>query len=216
MNKKHIDNNALSNLVKQSITEDILLGKIQPGEKLIETKYAEEFGTSRAPIREAFYLLTLEGFAQKIPRKGTVVRGYTAEEVKDLLEIRIFLENLAVEKLEGKDISSYLQKMKDIMDQMEGQAGSDYTRLNYDFHYQLILACESEVIKNMYSRLGTPLLSVQMMAFIDEQDIKKSLADHRDIVQLLQENRIQATKALLDAHNRTVFPRISKFVTKEG
>ncbi|WP_134702439.1 GntR family transcriptional regulator [Ammoniphilus sp. YIM 78166] len=214
MNKKHIDNNALSNLIKQSITEDIILGKIQPGEKLIETKYAEEFGTSRAPIREAFYLLTLEGFAQKIPRKGTVVRGYTAEEIKDLLEIRIFLENLAVEKLEGKDITSYLERMREIMSQMEGQVGSDYTKLNYEFHYQLILACESEVIKNMYSRLGTPLLSVQTMAFIEEQDIRRSLAEHREIVQLLQDDRIQEAKALLDAHNRTVFPRISKYVTK--
>jgi DNA-binding GntR family transcriptional regulator len=213
--KKYIDNNALSNLIKQSITEDIILGKIQPGEKLIETKYAEEFGTSRAPIREAFYLLTLEGFVQKIPRKGTVVRGYTAEEVKDLLEIRIFLENLAVEKLEGKDIAPNLEKMKEIMNKMDGQAGSEYTKLNYEFHYQLILACESEVIKNMYSRLGTPLLSVQMMAFIEERDIRKSLAEHQQIVELLQENRIQEAKALLDAHNRAVFPRISKFVMKK-
>lgn len=214
MKQQRIDNNALSNLIKEQIVEDIILGKIKSGEKLIEEKYAEKFGTSRAPIREAFYLLTLEGFVQKIPRKGTVVKGFTAEEKRDLLEIRNFLEVLAFQRLCDKDLSHVLERMGQIILKMEQKHNDvkEYAKLNYDFHYQIILASESEVIKNMYSRLGTPLLFLQTMSFSEEQNIKKSLEEHKRIVQYMRDGAMQEARNLLAQHNKDVFLRIQNHV----
>ncbi|MGO0059518.1 GntR family transcriptional regulator [Brevibacillus fluminis] len=217
MNRALIDNNALSNLIKNNITEDIIMGKILPGEKLIETKYAEAFGTSRAPIREAFYLLSLEGFVEKIPRKGTVVRGYSAEEIKDLLMIRCFLENLAIEKLEHQDISQDLVKMEQLLTAMEARGSEkEYAKLNYDFHSRLVTASRSDVLENMYAKLGVPLLSVQTIAFMEGQNMKQSLAEHKQIVRLLREKNFAEAKQLLDTHNKAVFPRIEKYLEKKG
>ncbi|RNB89802.1 GntR family transcriptional regulator [Brevibacillus fluminis] len=217
MNRALIDNNALSNLIKNNITEDIIMGKILPGEKLIETKYAEEFGTSRAPIREAFYLLSLEGFVEKIPRKGTVVRGYSAEEIKDLLMIRCYLENLAIEKLEHQDISQDLVKMEQLLTAMEAKGSEkEYAKLNYDFHSQLVTASRSDVLENMYAKLGVPLLSVQTIAFMEGQNMEQSLAEHKQIVHLLREKNFAEAKQLLDTHNKAVFPRIEKYLEKKG
>ncbi|MET3292338.1 UNVERIFIED_CONTAM: DNA-binding GntR family transcriptional regulator [Brevibacillus sp. OAP136] len=217
MNRALIDNNALSNLIKNNITEDIIMGKILPGEKLIETKYAEEFGTSRAPIREAFYLLSLEGFVEKIPRKGTVVRGYSAEEIKDLLMIRCYLENLAIEKLEHQDISKDLVKMEQLLTAMEAKGSEkEYAKLNYDFHSQLVTASRSDVLENMYAKLGVPLLSVQTIAFMEGQNMEQSLAEHKQIVCLLREKNFAEAKQLLDTHNKAVFPRIEKYLEKKG
>jgi DNA-binding GntR family transcriptional regulator len=218
MTKRTIANSALSNLIKKSITEDIILGRIRPGEKLIETKYAEEFGTSRAPIREAFYLLTLEGFVQKIPRKGTVVRGFTIEEIEDLLGLRCYLEGLALDKIACKrrNIHQGLKYMDQLITEMEKsqRESRNYANLNYEFHYQLILASESEVIHSMYERLGAPLLSVQTMAFMEEQNIKKSLTEHKELVGYLRQGQMEEAKRLLDSHNNAVFPRIEKYFSK--
>jgi DNA-binding GntR family transcriptional regulator len=214
MKQQRIDNNALSNLIKEQIVEDIIVGKIKSGEKLIEEKYAEKFGTSRAPIREAFYLLTLEGFVQKIPRKGTVVKGFTVEEKRDLLEIRNFLEVLAFQRLCDKDLSHVLDRMGQIISKMEQKHNDvkEYAKLNFDFHYQIILASESEVIKNMYSRLGTPLLFLQTMSFAEEQIIMKSLEEHKKIVQYMRDGAMQEARNLLAQHNKDVFLRIQKHV----
>ncbi|RNB86952.1 GntR family transcriptional regulator [Brevibacillus fluminis] len=214
MKSDKIINNALSNLIKERIVEDLVLGKIKSGEKLVEAKYAEEFGTSRAPIREAFYLLTLEGFVQKIPRKGTVVKGYTPAEIRDLLEIRNFLEELALQRLFEKDRSKLTGRMETIIGKMERASHDvkEYAALNYDFHFQMILASESDVIKSMYERLGTPLRSYQTVSFLEEQNIKKSLEEHKRIVQLLKDGSLQEASQLLAKHNKDVFTRIEKYV----
>lgn len=217
MKTDKIVNNALSNLIKERIVEEIILGKIKSGEKLVEMKYAEEFGTSRAPIREAFYLLSQEGFVQKIPRKGTVVKGFTAEEIKDLLEIRNLLEDLALQKLQHAASGHLFERMEQIIQAMEQPeiAVKEYARLNYEFHYELILASKSDVIKNTYSRLGTPLLSLQTMSFEAQEHIKKSLDEHKRIVRLFREGAMDEARKLLAKHNTDVFSRIEKYVGSE-
>ncbi|MED1793600.1 GntR family transcriptional regulator [Brevibacillus nitrificans] len=216
MERNLISNNALSNLIKERITEDILFGNVQPGEKLIETQYADRLGTSRAPIREAFYLLELEGLVKKIPRKGTVVKGFTAEEMKDLLEIRNFLEEQAINKLGNTANSEFLNKMERLLIQMEENRDdrSSYAKLNYEFHFQLILASRSDVLKNFYSRLGTPLLLLQSMSFMGEKSIEKSLQEHKELISLIKQQELEKALTLLRSHNQDVFLRIEKHATK--
>jgi len=214
MNNDLFTNNALSNLIKETIMRDIILGKLRPGEKLVEAQYAEEFGTSRAPVREAFYLLTLEGIVTRIPRKGTVVRGFSLEETKDLIEIRCFLEDLALEKLKNKDYENYLLNMEDIIKKTKeiNKQSNEYAELNYQFHLQLIVASESEVIKSFYSRLGTILLSIQNVAFMKEEDVIQSITEHELLVKYLYTKEIDEAKKLLDYHNRSVFDRVERNV----
>jgi DNA-binding GntR family transcriptional regulator len=218
MTRKVIDNNALSNLIKQGIIEDIIMGRVHPGEKLVEAKYAEEYGTSRAPIREAFYLLTLEGYVQKIPRKGTVVKGFTIDEIRDVLEIRCFLEELALKKINREKIQPCLSSMTEIVKRMEQYRSEqkEYARLNFQFHYQLIVASGSDVLKNSYIRLGTPLLSLQTISFMAEEHINKSLSDHKQIIQYMREGQLEAARMLLTAHNKAVFPRIEKHFVQQS
>lgn len=214
MNNELFNNNALSHLIKETIMRDILLGKLPPGEKLVEAQYAEEFGTSRAPVREAFYLLTLEGIVKRIPRKGTVVRGFSSEETKDLIEIRCFLENMALEKLRNNNNENYLQTMEEIINKTKdiNNQSYEYAELNYQFHQQLIVACESEVIKSNYERLGNILLSIQNVAFMKEEDVRKSISEHEQLVEYLHEKNIDEAKKLLDSHNRSVFDRVERNV----
>lgn len=210
MEKKTLDNHALPNLIKESIIDEIMQGKIKSGDKLVEAKYSDMFGTSRAPVREAFYLLNLEGYVQKIPRKGTVVKGFTAEEMRDILEIRNFLELLSIDRMNAESQRSCLEQMGRIILEMgrEGLDTKSYAKLNYDFHFQLILASQSEIIQNAYSRLASPLMSLQAIAFMKNEAIRNSLIEHRQIVALLAEERFEEAKALLNSHNQGVFPRV--------
>ncbi|PGT82782.1 GntR family transcriptional regulator, partial [Bacillus sp. AFS040349] len=92
--KTNFENHALSNSIAKHITDQIISGDLKPGEKLVEHIYAEEYGTSRAPVREAIYLLAIEGLVERIPRKGAVVKEYSEHEIYDLLEIRNMLEKV--------------------------------------------------------------------------------------------------------------------------
>lgn len=204
-------NHSLSHKIAEKITNQIMSGELKPGEKIIESTYAEEFGTSRAPIRESLYLLENEGLIERIPRKGAIVKGYTEDEVYDLLEMRVVLESLAMKRIKIRGVNEEtLRKMEQLVQQMEEVDGDEklYASLNQEFHMQIIEMSGSEIIKEMYWRLGRPLLVLQRISFLEKEHIKKSLKEHRIILDLLKENLIDEALVLLENHNHSVIKRV--------
>ena len=85
----------LRDVVFNTIKDGILSGRLRPGERLLENQLAEELGVSRTPIREALRMLEIENLVDLIPRKGAQVREMSEKDIKDVLEIRKVLEELA-------------------------------------------------------------------------------------------------------------------------
>lgn len=74
----------------------ILRGELKPGERLMEIQFANKLGVSRTPIR-GDPQAGAEGLVLMIPRKGAEVAEITEKSLKDVLEVRRALEELAVE-----------------------------------------------------------------------------------------------------------------------
>lgn len=86
----------LRDVVFKTLRQAILRGELEPGERLMEISLANKLGVSRTPIREAIRKLELEGLVTMIPRKGAVVASISEKDMKDVLEVRVTLEELAV------------------------------------------------------------------------------------------------------------------------
>lgn len=212
MKTKKFTQNALSNHIAEHITEQIIKGELIPGDKLIEHIYAEEYGTSRAPVREAIYLLSIEGLVERTPRKGAVVKDYTENEIYDLLEIRNMLETMAIERIGRYGVDQAgLQKMAAFLEEMKAKTEvHQYTQLNHSFHITLVEMSKSETIKTMYSRLGWPLLRIQSLSFTNDGNIEKSVREHQMLIELLREENIKEAANLLKRHNEDVIPSMKK------
>jgi DNA-binding GntR family transcriptional regulator len=212
MKTKKFTQNALSNHIAEHITEQIIKGELIPGDKLIEHIYAEEYGTSRAPVREAIYLLSIEGLVERTPRKGAVVKDYTENEIYDLLEIRNMLETMAIERIGRNGVDQAgLQKMAAFLEEMKAKTEvHQYTQLNHSFHITLVEMSKSETIKTMYSRLGWPLLRIQSLSFTNDGNIEKSVREHQMLIELLREENIKEAANLLKRHNEDVIPSMKK------
>lgn len=85
----------LRDVVFQTLRQAIITGEFAPGERLMEISLAERLGVSRTPVREAIRKLELEGLVVMIPRKGAEVAKITEERLRDVLEVRCALEELA-------------------------------------------------------------------------------------------------------------------------
>lgn len=85
----------LREVVFQTLRNAIVQGEFEPGERLMEITLANRLGVSRTPVREAIRMLELEGLVVMIPRKGAEVARITEKDLKDALEIRMALEELA-------------------------------------------------------------------------------------------------------------------------
>lgn len=91
------DNISLREAVYLTLRRAILTNVFEPGDRLMEMKLAAQLGVSRTPVREAIHLLEKESLVRQIPHKGVVVAGITKKQLRDVLEIRGMLEELAVQ-----------------------------------------------------------------------------------------------------------------------
>ncbi len=65
-----IERRVLSETIKDRLLEWIVESRLKPGERLIETQIARDFGTSQAPVREAIKALATLGVVEIKPYQG--------------------------------------------------------------------------------------------------------------------------------------------------
>jgi DNA-binding GntR family transcriptional regulator len=70
--------------------------EIPPGAKLREQAIADEFGISRARVRDALALLAQRGLVERFPGRGAIVLRFDFATTVQVLEMREVLEALAV------------------------------------------------------------------------------------------------------------------------
>src|ERR1700693_3957341 len=79
-------------VIAKRIEEDIVLGRRQPRERLVEQDLCDLFETHRGDVRLALFELEKKGMVERIPNRGAMVRGLTPLEVKEIYAIREELE----------------------------------------------------------------------------------------------------------------------------
>ncbi len=90
-----ISRTVLREQVKDVLLHRIVTGEIRPGERLVETRIAQELGTSQAPVREALRDLELLRLVESEPFKGTRVREFGDQEMVEVYPVRAALEEVA-------------------------------------------------------------------------------------------------------------------------
>ena len=102
----------LRDVVFNTLRQAILKGELEPGERLMEIQLAERLGVSRTPIREAIRKLELEGLVLMVPRKGAEVASISEKSLREVLEVRRSLEELAIELACQKITQEQIQELE--------------------------------------------------------------------------------------------------------
>ena len=83
--------------VYESMMRRIVIGEFVQGEVLTDLGLADQFNSSRTPIREACIHLAKEGFLRVIPGRGYMVTEISLDDVRELYQLRLMLEPSAAE-----------------------------------------------------------------------------------------------------------------------
>lgn len=78
--------------IADGLRQDIFKGHLKPGAELQQAQIADRFGVSRIPVRDALALLASEKLVEILPNRGAYVIQLTAEELREVFELRIMLE----------------------------------------------------------------------------------------------------------------------------
>src|SRR5204862_3337033 len=107
--------------VIEALRDEIMLGKLVDGERLIEDQIARRLSTSRGPVREALRELEHEGLVVSYPYRGAVVLGVSDEEVQHvLIPIRLTLERFcflkALERMSDPDFAELAKEGRSMVE----------------------------------------------------------------------------------------------------
>ena len=117
--KASIQRKTLWQQIADVLREDIIRGKIKPGERIVEEDIAEKFHVSRGPVREALRHIGEEGFVVYESHKGSTVKTISYEEMQEKYLVRSTLEVLAIRIIAGKLPEEIEREMDECLEQME-------------------------------------------------------------------------------------------------
>lgn len=127
--------------VYESIRKAVLDCTFLPGMALSEQAVSDGLQVSRAPVREAFRQLVVEGLLEAVPQRGTFVARLNRERIRDAVFVRESIECRAAELACSAPLAQRRQLGQIVRRQARASAQGDYaTHLNADeeFHHQIL------------------------------------------------------------------------------
>src|SRR6267143_5686979 len=110
------------NQVVEAIKEAVLTGSINPGDQIVESRIAQELGAGIPLVREALIELEHHGFVQKTPYKGTIVTKLGPKEIREIFQLRVELEALAVEWAKDNVTPAVIKELQKLISRMAQSA----------------------------------------------------------------------------------------------
>ena len=191
---------SLADQVYERLEESILNGEYKPGDVLTEKQLSAELGVSRTPIREALSRLAYDNLV-KDTSTGTVVRGVSEDDVRDLYDVKKKLEVIAVKKAAKNMTDEQLKDLKDVLDQQiyyAGKGDSEKVRnLDTEFHDTIYSSCGSLVFENILTGVHHKLKKFRRNSLKSKNRMNESVKEHEEIFNaLINRDAKEAEKAM--------------------
>lgn len=191
----------LRDVVFNTLRQAILRGELQPGERLLEIHLADKLGVSRTPIREAIRKLELEGLVLMIPRKGAVVAEITEKSLRDVLEVRRALEELAMklacEKILNEEIEELKVVAKEFEDALKTGDVTVYAEADVKFHDIIYRTTDNQRLIQLLYNLREQMYRYRVEYLKRDDSHDTLLAEHQYIIETLEKrNADEAIKAI--------------------
>lgn len=209
----------LRDVVFQTLRQAILKGELKPGERLMEIALSQRLGVSRTPIREALRKLELEGLVVMIPRRGAQVANITEKDLNDVLEVRLALESLAIEKSCARITEEVLEQLTQAERTFEGMIPSgDLVKLaeaDEAFHEIINQASGNVRLIQVLNNLREQMYRYRL-EYLKEEDSRKQLVEeHREMIKALRASDMAGARQIAYCHVENQRQAILRLVYKE-
>lgn len=194
----------LRDVVFNTLREAILRGELKPGERLMEIRLANKLGVSRTPIREAIRKLELEGLVLMIPRKGAEVAQITEKSLRDVLEVRRALEDLAVQLACLRMSSQTLEDLKAAAKAFEEILGDEditaVAEADVKFHDVIYMATDNQRLISLLNNLREQMYRYRVEYLKKKECHKQLLWEHQEIIRAIEEGEIDVATQVTKQH----------------
>jgi DNA-binding GntR family transcriptional regulator len=191
-------------IIAKSIEEDIVLGRRQPRERLVEQDLCDLFQTHRGDVRLALFELEKRGLVERIPNRGALVRGLTPLEVKEIYAVREELEVMAVRIIPFPVAPKDINRLEELQRQHTAAvAAGDLLTVfysNLSFHQVLFGLCGNACLIETIDLLAQKVYGIRSFANAFPESLDRARRDHLDMIKALRGSRRDELVALTRRH----------------
>ena len=185
----------------EKIKRGLLDLRYRPGEKLSETRLAEDLNLGRSPIRTALARLGGEGWIKVLPQSGTFVRELSPQEVADVAELRLLLEahaaHRAAERICPDDLNLLRAEFEALKAKGVDGHFEEFLRLDDHFHTTLHRVAGNRRVAEILQNLRDQIHWIRVVNAILPGRVAESLKEmDRVLVALERRDGEEAAEAM--------------------
>jgi DNA-binding GntR family transcriptional regulator len=199
----------LSTDVYLRLRADLLNGRLQPGEKLPADALRQRFGVASSPIREALNRLVSEGFVSLADQKGFRVAGVSAQELRELVEARCWIDGSALRQAIARHDAGWEESLVLALHRLArverhpsaepAEARTEWERLHREFHATLVAGCANGRIARISAQLFDSAERYRLLA-ADRIPEACELAEHSALVNACLARNVEEAVRVLEKH----------------
>ncbi|KPL59248.1 GntR family transcriptional regulator [Rossellomorea vietnamensis] len=194
---------SLKDEVKEKLTEDIIMLKLKPGDRIVETEVAKKLGISQVPVREALRGLEEEGLINTIKYRGAFVTDINPVEMYHMFSLRAKIETDAIEAILPQLTRRHFGELYDIVDKMK-VAEKDYavqSQLDMEFHRAIIEWSNVDVYLRIWGMLTNHIRRYITMLNPKVRILPEEVHQyHEALVKTLEERDVEKAKVVFKEH----------------
>ena len=211
-----IERQPLHELVASRVRDMIIEGRLGPGDQVNESRLCTELGVSRTPMREAIRTLAGEGLIVLRPGRSTIVRAFTADEVRDMLDVIAELEALAGHKACHSATDAEIDAIQTVHDAMMAhfQAGArlDYYKLNQQIHSMIVAASGNATLAEIHGLLQSRMKRIRFIGHNAPENWRGAVLEHEEMMTALRNRQSDDLAEVLRRHIQNTWLRVEEAV----
>ena len=182
----------------------IIEGRLPPGSRINEGVVGASLGVSRTPLREAIKTLASEGLIEIIPAKGAIVRRFTQDDIREILEVLKTLEQtaarLACIRASDAQIAAIGKLHDEMMARYAARDRLSYFKLNQSIHSAIVRAADNAMLLETHEMLQARIKRIRFVGNETPDRWAGAVAEHEEMMVALTARNAEKLAEVLGRH----------------
>ncbi len=199
---------SIADQIYRQLRRELLLGEFPYGERLVEESLAERFACSRTPVREAMHRLQADGHLVRHPVSGITPAPPQATAIRELYELRIVIEDLAVRRASKEGDRERLEMLRDSWRSLGEEVDRlkepferpEFVYADEAFHEGVAIASGNAAASRFLRDINERIRVLRVHDFTTSDRLEATIAEHVEIADAILAGHADAASALMRVH----------------
>jgi GntR family transcriptional regulator, transcriptional repressor for pyruvate dehydrogenase complex len=230
MNFNQVTSKRLYIQIYEQIVEQLKNGAFKIGDKIpSERELCEQFGVSRAPVRQALSALEMNGFTYSKQGEGVYIKSLPADEInspsflsnispEDIVEARMTIEPLIVRFAAMRATKEDLEELNQTIQLMEKETkeGVYVPETDERLHNGIAKASHNDLYIQFMATISNAMKQQQMWTFIRDRTVTRpdyrgvNFQEHKNLIEAIEDHDEEKAEKLMKLHMDNLYERYWK------